>query len=358
MFESDCKKGRTLFGKGTQLNIKAVAKKADVSVTTVSRVLNHPESVSVKTREHILGVMKQMNYTPNWFARNIQSAKTGVIGLIVPDMLDPVNMEIAKGISDGAHQKSYSIMLCNTDFDLEKERAYVESFTGRRVDGLIFISSLLKKADLQRLKKNGVPYVLAGQNYSMENENVVYTDYKGGAEEAVTHLTEMGHKRIAMILGQTPKAENVEKLEGYKMALKKAKIPFRPELIVTGQNNMEGGFVATSKLLALQQRPDAIFASTDTMAFGAMEKIKQTDLNIPKDMALIGFNDLKTGAVVEPKLTTVTIPMYRMGLLAARLLFDIIEEGAGTIIGQEVMLQSKLKIRKSCGNKERLREIW
>ncbi len=340
------------------MNIKAVAKKANVSVTTVSRVLNHPESVSAKTREHILGVMKQMNYTPNWFARNIQSAKTGVIGLIVPDMLDPVNMEIAKGISDGAHQKSYSIMLCNTDFDLEKERSYVESFTGRRVDGLIFISSLLKKPDFQKLKKNGVPYVLVGKNHNMDNENTVYTDYKSGAEEAVTHLVEMGYERIAMILGQTPKAENLEKLEGYKVALKKGKILFEEELVVTGQNNIEGGFVATSKLLALQQPPDAIFASTDTMAFGAMEKIKQMELKIPEDIALVGFNDLKTGAVVEPKLTTVTIPMYRMGLLAARLIFDLIEEGSDVMTGQEVVLQSKLKIRKSCGNKERLREIW
>ena len=128
-------------------------------------------------------------------------------------------------------------------------------------------------------------------------------------------------------------------------------------MIMTSENTIEGGFIATSRLLESSDPPDAIFIASDTMAFGAIERMKQDDLT-PDQLAIVGFDDLKTGAVVEPKLTTVTKPSYRMGLTAARLLFDIIEDNSLMDDTQSIILKSRLKIRKSCGNKERLKEIW
>lgn len=339
------------------MNIKAVADRAGVSVATVSRVMNHPELVTAETREHILAVMKKMNYTPNWFARNIQSSRTGMIGLLVHDFLDPSNMEIAKGVESIAHQKGYHVMLCNTEFNPVKEKEYVETLIERKIDGLILTATTLKNSDLDRMKKQGANYVLVGKNKTINRQNIVYTDYKTATEEAIRYLITMGRSRIGLVIGEYPKPETEEKLEGYKRALKEGGIPFDEALVYQADNSIEGGFLAASRILDDKVPMDAIFASTDQMALGVMDKLKSAGVHIPEDIALIGFDDLRIGALVEPKLTTISKPMYRMGLMAARLLFDIIE-GEGTEETQEIALQSKLKIRKSCGNKGRLKEIW
>jgi len=340
------------------LNIKAVAEQAGVSVTTVSRVLNHPESVSEKTRQQVLCVMEKMNYTPNWFARNIQSDKTDVIGLILPDIQDSANMEMAKGVEDVAHQKNCDIMLFDTEYDAQKEWEYIEKLQGRQADGLILTSSLLSKQQFGMLKEKHTQYVLVGKTENADNDNIVYTDYESASQEATGYLINMGHERIAVLMGENPEMENNEKLKGYKNALAEAGIEYSSGLTATGRNNIEGGFAATGKLLDEKKGMTAIFATSDAMAFGAIEKLKQMGLKVPEDVALIGYDDLKVGAVVEPKLTTVTRPMYRMGLIAARMLFDIIEDPEEYEEPQQVVLKSKLKIRKSCGNKDRLIEIW
>lgn len=339
------------------MNIKAVADKAGVSVATVSRVMNHPELVTEETREHILAVMKKMNYTPNWFARNIQSRRTGMIGLLIHDFLDPSNMEIARGVESIAHQKGYHVMLCNTEFNPDKEKEYIETLIERKIDGLILTSTTLRNSDLEKIKTKGANYVLVGKNKTINRQNIVYTDYRTATEEAIRYLIHMGRSRIGLVLGEFPKPEIEEKLEGYKRALKEGNLPFDENLVYEGTNSLEGGFLAASKILEDKTQMDAIFASTDQMALGVMDKLKDAGVRIPEDIALIGFDDLMVGALVEPKLTTISKPTYRMGLMAARLLFDIIEgEAAGSY--QEIALQSKLKIRRSCGNKGRLKEIW
>ena len=159
-------------------------------------------------------------------------------------------------------------------------------------------------------------------------------------------------------MSEHPKVEEREKLEGYKCALAEAGISFCREMVSVGEQTMEGGYVAMGKLLQGGCPPDAVFASTDQMALGVMEKLKQMGISVPNDIAVVGCDDLEFGAVMEPGLTTITRPMYRMGLMAARLLFDNLEEEPPQREGQKIILQAKLKIRKSCGNKERIREIW
>lgn len=339
------------------MNIKAVAEKAGVSITTVSRVLNHPETVSEETRSNVLKVMKQLNFTPNWFARNIQSGRTNMIGLILPDILDPSNTQLAKGIGDVTQQKQTNIILCNTEYDAAREREYVEALIGRNIDGLIIMSSRLKKSELKKIKNKGLPLVLIGKS-DYEDCNMVYTDFFNVSKEAAGYLAESGRKKIAVILAEKQDSENAEKLEGCKEALLNQGMKLEEQYIVKADNSIEGGFVGAGKLLSLNEQPDAIFAFTDTMAFGVIERLKQDGVDIPSEIAIIGFNDLATSMITEPKLTTVAKPSYRMGLVAARLLFDMIEEDSGEEEVQKIMIQSKLKIRKSCGNKERVKEIW
>ncbi|MFQ7473213.1 MAG: LacI family DNA-binding transcriptional regulator [Anaerovoracaceae bacterium] len=339
------------------MNIKEVAEKAGVSITTVSRVLNNPDMVSEITKKKILSVMDELNYTPNWFARNLQNTRTNVIGMLIPDTLDPSNMNITKGVEKIARQKNNNIILCNTEYDYNTEKDYIKTLTERKIDGLILTSTTINKEDIQKLKAQKIPFVLIGKTESASKENMVHTNYDTATEEAVEYLIGMGRKNIAIILSEYPETENNEKLSGFKNALKKHKLKLDTKKIIVSENTIEGGYVATSKLLEGNEIPDAVFICTDTMAFGAIERIKKEGLT-PEQIAIIGFDDLKVGAVMEPKLTTVTKPSYRIGLTAARLLFDLIEDKNLIDEPQTIILQSRLKIRKSCGNKERLKEIW
>ncbi len=351
------------------VNIKAVAKKAEVSITTVSRVLNSPDLVAKKTREKVLGVIEELEYTPNWFASNIQSSKTKVIGLLVSDILNPTNMEITKGIEEIAHKKGYSINLCHTEFDPVKEWASIEMLMNRNVDGLVLISSVLKKKDFNKIKNKRIPFVLVDKAIHSASENIVFTDYKSSAKEAVSHLIDLNRKNIAILLDAKAEMESKEKLDGYKEALKDANILFKEDNVIYCLNNIVEGYVATSKLLSKDSvieectsfksnRIDAIFTASDNLAFGAIERIKQSGLSIPEDIAVVGFDDLKVGAVVEPKLTTVSKPAYRMGLMGIRLLLDLIDGENSDGLPEKIMVKCKLKVRKSCGNRDRLKELW
>ncbi len=343
------------------MNIKDVAKEAGVSITTASRVLNNPDAVSKKTRQKVMDVMHEMDYTPNWFAQNLHSNRTNIIGMLIPDTLNPADMEIAKGVEKIAHQNNCSIILCSTDYDNKIEKEYIKTLINRKTDGLILVSPTLQKNDLAQLKAKKMPFVIvAGGNY-WDCENVVYTDSEASAYEIIVYLIDMGRRSIAIVLTDKALSDNTDKLKGYERAMVSMEIPLHADYTVRTQNTIEGGFIAASKLLESENRPDAIFFATDTMAFGGIECMKQNGLT-PDELSIVGFDDLKVGAVMEPKLTTVTKPSYRMGLTAARLLFDLIdgvdENDDYSDEPQAIMLQSRLKIRKSCGNKVRLKEIW
>jgi LacI family transcriptional regulator len=161
-----------------------------------------------------------------------------------------------------------------------------------------------------------------------------------------------------MICGIRPRIENADKLEGFRKTLKEEGIDCPEEYYLEEENSIEGGYLAASKLLNQKDRPEAVFVSSDIMAIGAMEKLKQSGLKIPQDIAVVGFDNLKISGYLEPKLTTVSKPMYRMGLVAARLLFDIMEDEQDDSEPQEILIQSKLKVRKSCGHKDRVKEIF
>ncbi|PAB60067.1 LacI family DNA-binding transcriptional regulator [Anaeromicrobium sediminis] len=341
------------------MNIKDVAKKAGVSVATISRVLNHPDTVSPTTKEHVLAIMKELNYTPNWFARGLNLNKTNVIALLIPNILNPIYTQIAKGVEDIAHQKGYNILLCNTEENESKEREYIEMLLKRKVDGLILTASLLNKKDINKIKKRETPLVMIGKNKSSAKENMVFTDYIVGAYEATKHLVETGYRKIAYISGVKHQIENIEKQIGYEKALKEFCLPVEKKYIIEGNNSIEGGYLAAKKLIQSKEIPEAIFAANDLMAVGAMDAIKTMGLRIPQDIAIVGFDNIDMSALVEPKLTTISQPVYKMGLIAARLLFDNIESNdEEENVQQEIFLQSKLKVRKSCGHEDRLREIF
>ncbi|MCR1899541.1 LacI family transcriptional regulator [Irregularibacter muris] len=340
-------------------NIREVAKKAGVSVATVSRVLNHPHTVSSPTMELVLATMEKMQYTPNGLARSLALNRSSTIALLIPNILNPLYPQVAKGIEDVAHQKGYNILLCNTEEKQDKEQDYVEMLLEKRVDGIILTASQLKEKDIQKIKNQNIPLVLIGRNIENMEANMVFTDYYMGAYQMTQHLIEIGYREIAHITGLKCQEESKEKLRGYERAIQEAGISLKNNWIIEGDNEIEGGYLGAKKLLRLKEPPQAIFAANDLMAIGAIDAIKSNGLTIPGDIAIVGFDDIKMASLVEPKLTTISQPVYKMGLIAARLLFESIESKHNEEeFNQKIFLQPKLMVRKSCGHEDRVREIF
>lgn len=340
------------------MNIKQIAKTAGVSVATVSRVLNHPENVAPKTREKIQKVMKETEYKPNWFARGLNFNKTKTIGLVIPHMLNPMYMEIAKGVEDVAKQKGYVTFMCNVEKEPEIEKEYIEKLLTRKVDGIILMFSMLKEEYIKSVEEQGVPVVLIGQYGRRHEFNRVSADCRTGAENIVRQLVENGHRSIGILCGSDPKESVADMLAGYRNVLENSGIDIKDEYIRFVDNTIEGGYLGTKKMIN-NEAPRALFATSDEIAYGAMDAIKDSHLKIPDDIAVAGFGNDRMSNLLEPKLTTVELPYHKMGVYGARLLLDLMEdETKNNDKPKQITLNTKLRIRKSCGHKERIGEMF
>ena len=218
--------------------------------------------------------------------------------------------------------------------------------------------SSLDEAYIRTVEERDVPVVIIGENKGVKGFNAVKVDCRLGAEKIVSQLLENGHKSIGILCGNDPQQESQDILEGYKHILKKNKIAIKKEYIKPVENTIEGGYLGARKMIA-GMPPDAIFTTSDEIAYGAMDAIKDSNLKIPGDIAVAGFGNARMSNLIEPKLTTVELPFHKMGVYAARLLFDLIEaEDRAAEKPKQIILQSKLRIRKSCGHKERIGEMF
>lgn len=340
-------------------NIREVAKKAGVSVATVSRVINHPETVSLLTKDRVLKQMKELDFAPSNLARGLALNKTYSIALLIPNILNPLYPDVAKGVEDIAHKHGYNLFLCNTEEDEKKERSYLQLLGNRSVDGCIIMSSILPNDELADLAKGSSHIALIGRRRQSSQFHCVFTDYVEGGYLAASYLIELGHNRIAHISGPRLQMESQDKYTGYLQALTDNGIKFINDYVREGNNEVEGGYIAAKQLLRTQSTPTAIFAANDLMAMGALEAIKSEGLRVPQDIAIVGYDNIKMSNLVEPKLTTVFNPVYKMGLTAARLLFDSLvrNQNKNTSV-REIFLKPNLVVRKSCGNEDRIREIF
>lgn len=341
------------------MNIKQIAKAANVSVATVSRVLNHPENVAPKTREKIQKIIEEAEYKPNWFAQGLNFNRTKTIGLIIPHILNTNYMEIAKGVEDVAFQKGYTTFMCNVEKNQKTESEYIEQLMTRRVDGLISMFSYLEEKNLKTVEQNEVPIVFVGGNKHTKGFHTVKVDCKVGARNMVKLLVENGHRQIGILYGNDPEQESSDMLEGYKEILEKKGMPLENEYIKQVENSIEGGYLGAKKL-AENSFISAIFATSDEIAYGAMDAIKDMGMKVPGDIAVAGFGNSRMSNLVEPKLTTMEIPYHKLGIYGARLLFDLIEAEDSKANGEpkDITLQTKLRIRKSCGHTERIGEMF
>ncbi|MDR7000528.1 catabolite control protein A [Neobacillus niacini] len=303
------------------ITIYDVAREANVSMATVSRVVNGNPNVKPVTRKKVLEVIERLGYRPNAVARGLASKKTTTVGVIIPDISNIFYAELARGIEDIATMYKYNIILSNSDQNKDKELHLFNTMLGKQVDGLVFMGGNITPEHVEEFEKSPVPIVLAGSIEESETIPSVNIDYEQAAFDAVKEFIDKGHKNIAYIVGPLYEPENTEKkLKGYKHALEEAGIPFNEELIVEGDYTYDSGIEAFDKLLEAQNRPTAILVASDEMALGVIHGAQDKGYHIPDDFEVITSDNTRLSLMVRPQLTTVVQPLYDIGAVAMRLL--------------------------------------
>lgn len=337
--------------------IEQIAELADVSRSTVSRVLNNHPSVRPAVRDRILRVINENGYAPQAAARSLASRRTNVIGLVIPRSAtvifsDPFFPHVIQGITEACTARDYFLMLSMVTAEME-QGFYNRIVRSRHFDGMIMLSSDVDDPILPRLMKDRTPLVLVGRHPYFTDLNWVDVENREGSREAVRHLINLGHTRIATITGPLQMAAGIDRRDGYKQALLEAALPINPELIVEGHFTQQGGYEAMNQLLRLPEPPRALFIASDTMAIGALRAIHEANLSIPDDIAIVSFDDLPAASFSNPPLTTMRQSIFEMGSAAAAMLIALLEGEEHVVTHRRIPTQ--LVIRQSCGAARRAR---
>lgn len=328
--------------------MKDVAKAASVSVTTVSQVINETRYVSEDLRARVLEAMEALNYHPNVLARSLRQGITHTIGLIVPDNSNPFFAEVARVAETVGFEHDYSVILCNSDKNVERESAYLNVLIAKQVDGVIFIAAGSEQQHLRELAAQGIPVVVADRDVPQELADVVLVNHEQGGFDAARYLITLGHRRIACIAGPFPITPSSERVRGYRRALSDAGLPIREELTVRCSESYLGGETAMAQLLRLDELPTAVFTYNDVTAIGALRAISNAGLRVPMDLSIVGFDDIPLASAVVPALTTVAQPIADLASLATELLIARIENSQGYEPGKRIVLDTNLVVRESC----------
>lgn len=328
------------------ITIYDVAREANVSMATVSRVVNGNPNVKPTTRKKVLEVIDRLGYRPNAVARGLASKKTTTVGVIIPDISNVFFAELARGIEDIATMYKYNIILSNSDQNKDKELHLLNTMLGKQVDGLVFMSGNITKEHVEEFEKSPVPIVLAGSIEETGKIPSVNIDHEQAAFDAVTTFIEEGHKTIGLVIGPLHDPINIhKKLAGYKRALSEAGIEYNEELIVEGDYTYDSGIEAFEKLLEAQNRPTAIMVGSDEMALGVVHGAEDKGFVIPDDFEVITSDNTRLSLMVRPQLTTIVQPLYDIGAVAMRLLTKLMnKEEVDDLI---VVLPHRIEVRNS-----------
>ena len=325
--------------------IREVAESAGVSYATVSHVINNTRVVSQGTRERVLAAMAALNYRPNALARSLRQGKTNTMGLVLPDSANPFFAEISRSIEDAAFKKGYSVFLCNTELDTQRELFYVDVLSKKQVDGIIFVAAGDQADSLDFLLRQNMPVVMIDRDLPNVEVDAVLTDHQLGGFLATRHLIELGHKRIACIAGPSSITPSAQRMTGYRQALEQAGLPYDEGLIIRGDYHARSGMEVTHAILKLVPRPTAIFALNDLMALGALRAAAEAGYAVPRELAVVGYDDLELAQFTTPPLTTIAQPKREIGAQAVNLLVERISRRS--LSPNRLILAPELIVRRS-----------
>ncbi|MDR6227440.1 catabolite control protein A [Desmospora profundinema] len=338
--------------KKETITIYDVAREAGVSMATVSRVVNGNPNVKPVTRKKVLETIRRMGYRPNAVARGLASKKTTTVGVVIPDISYAFFAELTRGIEDIANMYHYNIILCNSDLKKEKEMQLIEALLEKQVDGLLFLGGEVTEEHREIFSGAQVPIVLAATHDEVDKDRPYVTiDQVQAAKEATGILIREGHKRIGLLGGPlTDPIIGFPRYQGYKEALEEEGIPFNENWVRLGNYRYNSGLEAAKELLGMVDAPTAIFAVNDEMAVGAIHAVQDRGLDVPKDVSVMGFDNIPLASQVRPLLSTVAVPMYDIGAVAMRLLTKYMNDE--TIEENQVVLPYRLELADSTRLKE------
>lgn len=327
--------------------LQDVARRAGVAPITASRVINNSGYVSQDVRQRVLRAVEELGYVPNTLARSLRSRRTHTLALILTDITNPFFTTVARGVEDVASDAGYTVIFCNTDENEEEEQKYLNLLLQKRVDGILLVPARSGHSAIQSAITQGVPLVVIDRRVAEEPVDGVRCDSEGGAYELTRRLIRFGYRRIVLLNGPEGVSTAEDRAAGYLRALAEAGLQ-EHALVLHGHFTQASGAEMTRRALLHQPPPQVLFAANNFIAIGALQKIRELNLKVPEDMALVGFDDLPPALVTFPFLTVVAQPAYEMGQRAARLLIDRLE---GRLSGEhrEIILPTEIIIRQSSG---------
>ena len=328
--------------------IRDVAQRAGVAPITVSRVVNNSGYVSQAARQRVEAAIADLNYVPNTLARSLRFKKTRVLALVVTDITNPFWTTVARGVEDVANANGFNVILCNTDEDEAKQNDYLQVLLQKRVDGFVLVPARSAADAVRLIQSQKVPVVVIDREVPGVEVDVVRSDSEGGAFLLTRHLLELGHRHIAALSGPEDISTAIQRVAGYRRALREAGLRPSAEIVFHGSYDPEGGYATGHAALALKPRPTAFFAANNFIAVGALRAVQEVGLRVPEDVALVCFDDVPAWFSVDPFLTVASQPAYQMGEQATELLLERLSAHAPSQ-PREVVLSVQIQIRRSSG---------
>lgn len=312
-----------------RVTIKDVANRAGVSKSTVSHVLNKTRAVEEATREKVLRAVEELGYRPSQVARSLISKRTKTAGLLISDVSNPFYPDVILGVEEIAFAEDYSIFLCNTNYDLERGLKLVQSLVDKSVDGILFMSSSMSLQMVQEAVENQIhAVVLDWEDYNLQElASTITINFESGIQQAVRHLVEGGHQRIAHISGPLSLWTAQVRKNVFLKALEQNGIDGQQAVIIEGDLRIEGGRKAFEQLYQLYPRPTAVITANDLMALGVLWAARNAGLELPRDLSVIGLDDIDLASKVSPSLSTIALPRREIGKMAMQMLLEMIRQG-------------------------------
>jgi LacI family transcriptional regulator, galactose operon repressor len=336
-------------GRRPSTTIREVAEKAGVSVATVSRVFSGGARVTDDVALRVREAARLLSYKPSRVARNLRVRQTRTVGVIVPDIENPFFTSVIGGIEEVLQASDYSLLLANSCENPKREQTNVRNFQSEGVAGVIFTPSGSDISIYRELQAEGTPLVAISRVTDLPEIDTVSVANRAGARKAVTHLLDLGHRRVAIISGPPWISTAKERLAGYEEALATKGLHLERELAKFADFRQHGGYEAMRELLDLPQLPTAVFVGSNLMTLGALQAIHERKILIPRDLAVVGFDDMPWAISLNPPLTAVAQPAYEVGVAAARLLIDRLRHEASP--ARHLVLETSLIVRSSCGSR-------
>jgi LacI family transcriptional regulator len=330
--------------KGKYATIHDVAREASVSPSTVSRVLNDSPHVKERVRLRVKEAIQALGYEKSRSAGTRSRKQSGIIGLVIPDLLNPFFPLLIKGIENVAKIQGYSIILCDSENDIVIEEQHVKNLLSEGIEGLIFIAAPGQNSLIGQLLREEFPLVFLDRTIGNEKSNCVTSANEEGAHQAVKYLLSLGHRDIVYIAGPRYLSTERERYRGFRTALEEEGVSLREDLIVQGEHDWNAAYKGVMELIDSSRRFTALFASSDIMAFGAKQALEDRGFSIPEDVSVMGYDDIPFSSAIS--LTTVSQPAYEMGRNAMHLLIDLMKKRVRS--PHRIVLRPSMIIRKSC----------